>query len=130
MGRLMRKAFINREIVGFAEGGCRLDGIEGFVALMVEGLGVESFLFFKRAVTIGGIEWVIVGVVGVVLVIARRGGPETADEETFRLVAETETVFLGGVVDGAEGGGVISEEEGDLEVFEVGFGVLVHRCWQ
>ncbi len=60
------------------------------------------------------------------MVITRRGGPETADKETFRLVAETETVFLGGVVDGAEGGGVISEGEGDLEVFEVGFGVLVH----
>ena len=29
-------------------------------------------------------------------------------------------------MDGAEGGGVISEKQGDLEVFDVGFGVLVH----
>lgn len=47
VGRLMRETFSDGEIVGFAEGGCRLDGIEGFVAFMVEGLGVESFLFFK-----------------------------------------------------------------------------------
>jgi hypothetical protein len=47
MGRLIRETLIDGEMVGFAEGGCRLDGIEGIVALMVEGLGVESCLFFE-----------------------------------------------------------------------------------
>jgi hypothetical protein len=42
------------------------------------------------------------------------------------LVAETETVFFGGAVDGAEGGRVLSEEKGDFGVFVVGLGVLVH----
>ena len=55
-----------------------------------------------------------------------RGGSETADEQAFGLVAETETVFFGGV-DAADVGLVNETEDGEFEVFGLLFVIRVHE---